>query len=232
MFQNLLNFRDVGTSCLHNRYGQKIREGLVFRSSRTDFVTEEEADQFLKLGIKSIIDLRTKQEYNRASGAKILSKYYSTCDGKICKVPSDPRKRYFISLMTKEYAKMVYSQVNCMVRSITPVIMLVDWLFHCNLTIKLFSHLVINRQSLAEWYVDILEHAKPQVVGIMRLLVEGSNIPVLVNCAHGKDRTGMIIALILGCLDVKDEVIARDYSLSEVRYRVLQNLFATRSLKS
>lgn len=221
MFQSLLNFRDVGTTCLYNRSGQKIREGLLFRSSRTDFVTEEEADRFLKLGIKSIIDLRTKQEYSRASGAKVLGKYYATCEGRICTVPSNPRKRYFISLMTKEYAKMVYNQVNFAVRCITPVVLLVDWLFRCELTMKLFSHLVINRQSLAEWYMDILEHAKPQVLDIMRLLVAGDNVPMLVNCAHGKDRTGIIIALILGCLDVADEVIAQDYSLSEVRYSVL-----------
>lgn len=221
MFENLHNFRDVcGGSCLFNRHGQKLRDGLLFRSSRTDFVTEEEADRFMQLGIKAIIELRTREEYRRASGSKILGKHYTPYVGKVCKDPSkvsSPRKRYFVNLMTREYAMTVYNQVNFIVRFSTPVLLFVDWLFGCNLTVKMYSHLVINRQSLAEWYMDILEHAKPEVADIMRLLLESNNVPVLVNCAHGKDRTGIIIALILGCLEVESEAIAQDYSLSEVR---------------
>lgn len=186
-------------------------------------MTEEEADHFMQLGIKAVIELRSTEEYRRASGSKVLGKYYTPYIGKVCKDPnkvSSPRRRYFVNMMTREYATSVYNQVNFIVRFATPVILLVDWLFGCNLTVRVYSHLVINQQSLAEWYMNILEHAKPEVVNIMRLLLEGDNVPVLVNCAHGKDRTGIIIALILSCLGVEDEAIAQDYSLSQVRHPV------------
>ena len=50
----------------------------------------------------------------------------------------------------------------------------------------------------------------------LRLITEDESVPVLIHCAHGKDRTGLIIAVILGCLDVDDEIIVEDYALSEV----------------
>jgi protein-tyrosine phosphatase len=40
--------------------------------------------------------------------------------------------------------------------------------------------------------------------------------PALVHCSAGKDRTGVVIALILAVLGVPDEVIAADYALSAI----------------
>ena len=71
--------------------------------------------------------------------------------------------------------------------------------------------------NTAMFFWAILEFSKPAVVDTMRLIVEGDNIPILILCAHGKDRTGMIVAIILACLEVDDEIIALDYAQSEVR---------------
>jgi len=35
------------------------------------------------------------------------------------------------------------------------------------------------------------------------------------HCEYGKDRTGVIAALILGCLGLDDELIIEDYAISE-----------------
>jgi protein-tyrosine phosphatase len=39
-------------------------------------------------------------------------------------------------------------------------------------------------------------------------------LPALVHCSAGKDRTGIVIALVLAVLGVPDEIIAADYALS------------------
>lgn len=39
-------------------------------------------------------------------------------------------------------------------------------------------------------------------------------LPALVHCSAGKDRTGVVVALLLSALGVSDEVIAADYALS------------------
>lgn len=41
-------------------------------------------------------------------------------------------------------------------------------------------------------------------------------MPALVHCSAGKDRTGVVIALVLASLGVPDQVIAADYALSSV----------------
>ena len=55
----------------------------------------------------------------------------------------------------------------------------------------------------------------------MKVMTNPDNFPVMINCAHGKDRTGVVCALIQGCLGVSNEQIAQDYAQSEVgRYNV------------
>jgi Tyrosine phosphatase family len=55
--------------------------------------------------------------------------------------------------------------------------------------------------------------AKEQVAMALRVFVDPANLPVLVHCVHGKDRTGLIIALLLLLLGVNEEMV-RDFSFS------------------
>lgn len=48
----------------------------------------------------------------------------------------------------------------------------------------------------------------------IKVLADGGAFPALVHCSAGKDRTGIVVALILAVLGVPDEVIAADYELS------------------
>lgn len=126
-------------------------------------------------------------------------------------------RRYLVNLMTIELIKKVFGQVNVFIRFSSLVLLVVDKLFRCHLFVRLFSHLVSNHQTLSDQYITMLEHTKLVVADILRLLLEEKNVPVLIHCAHGKDRTGVIVAIILGCLEVDDKIIVDDYSKSEVR---------------
>jgi protein-tyrosine phosphatase len=48
----------------------------------------------------------------------------------------------------------------------------------------------------------------------IKALCAADAFPALVHCSAGKDRTGIVIALVLAVLGVPDEVIAADYALS------------------
>jgi protein-tyrosine phosphatase len=48
----------------------------------------------------------------------------------------------------------------------------------------------------------------------VRAISEPGALPALVHCTAGKDRTGLVIALVLAVLGVPDEVIAADYAIS------------------
>jgi len=69
-------------------------------------------------------------------------------------------------------------------------------------------------RSLADIYARILETAHPQLRAIIATLGAPEAFPALVHCTAGKDRTGIVIALLLGLAGVPVETIAADYALS------------------
>ena len=48
--------------------------------------------------------------------------------------------------------------------------------------------------------------SQPQVARALRLWTHEENLPILVHCIHGKDRTGLIIALLLFLVEAPIEV--------------------------
>jgi protein-tyrosine phosphatase len=68
--------------------------------------------------------------------------------------------------------------------------------------------------DLKEMYCLILDHRQEQIVTIFRTLFAPGALPALYHCTAGKDRTGLISALILGAVGVPDETIVADYVLS------------------
>ncbi len=63
-------------------------------------------------------------------------------------------------------------------------------------------------------YLDILDAASPVLKQIMELLVSDNGAPVLIHCQAGKDRTGIIIALVLLALGVDRQLISEDFMKS------------------
>jgi protein-tyrosine phosphatase len=66
--------------------------------------------------------------------------------------------------------------------------------------------------TLADRYVSILNTSGDQFVSVLRLISEPANRPIVFQCAAGKDRTGLVAAILLGLLDVDDATITRDYA--------------------
>ena len=55
-------------------------------------------------------------------------------------------------------------------------------------------------------YKTLLEDSKRGMALALRPFVDLENYPILVHCIHGKDRTGLIIMLLLMLCDVAPEV--------------------------
>jgi protein-tyrosine phosphatase len=73
---------------------------------------------------------------------------------------------------------------------------------------------LINQFTLAERYFLMAERAKIPVARVISALAECST-PVVYHCTAGKDRTGLISAIVLGLLGVPDEFIVADYAASQ-----------------
>ena len=83
---------------------------------------------------------------------------------------------------------------------------------------KLEGSVKTNLDTIAEWYQKVytgwLENSKKPIKQTLTTLFNPSNLPALYHCEAGKDRTGIISALILSVCGVEDELVAEDYGLS------------------
>jgi protein tyrosine/serine phosphatase len=69
--------------------------------------------------------------------------------------------------------------------------------------------------SPGEGYHRIAEEFAPSVAETFGILAGADALPAVFHCTSGKDRTGIVAALMLDVLGVADEVIASDYCLTE-----------------
>lgn len=63
-------------------------------------------------------------------------------------------------------------------------------------------------------YLFMLEHGAATFVEALQLLATPDHLPALFHCAVGKDRTGVLAALVLTLVGVPDDEVAADYARS------------------
>jgi protein-tyrosine phosphatase len=63
-------------------------------------------------------------------------------------------------------------------------------------------------------YLDMVAEGRAALVGAIEVLAAPDALPAVFHCSAGKDRTGVLSALILAFLGVPDEHIVEDYALS------------------
>ena len=82
---------------------------------------------------------------------------------------------------------------------------------------------MVEIEDTSEWFGLVyslwLDRRKPQLARILATLAEAGERGVVFHCAGGKDRTGLVAALLLGLAGVPAETIAEDYALT-ARYLV------------
>jgi protein tyrosine/serine phosphatase len=66
----------------------------------------------------------------------------------------------------------------------------------------------------AEHYFQIIESFSASVARSFKLLATDGALPAVFHCTGGRDRTGMVAALMLDVVGVPDEIIADDYLLT------------------
>lgn len=71
-------------------------------------------------------------------------------------------------------------------------------------------------------YMVILDSGKKLIGDVLRYMINELSIykrnAMVIHCTAGKDRTGVFIMILLGICGVDDEIIAREYELSNLGY--------------
>lgn len=83
------------------------------------------------------------------------------------------------------------------------------------------------QEVLQEAYTRVMLGQNGRLFGdLFRRLADPDNLPAVIHCTAGKDRTGVSVALLLAALGVEDEIIIADYSLSNAVYDILATRMA------
>lgn len=179
---SLPNLRDVGGYA--TRSGDRVRTGLVYRSTGLDRLEGPDAAAFAALGIRTVYDLRTAMERSSAPDRLPAGTVGIVADVIGDKVEGSPA--HLITLLdTPGQAEAVLGEGRAHEM----------WLRH-------------YRDFVG------LDSARAAYGRLFRGLADPTRRPILFHCSTGKDRTGWAAAALLLLLGVAEVDVMADYLLS------------------
>lgn len=90
-----------------------------------------------------------------------------------------------------------------------------------------------GEEGFAKGYMTILESGKKMIGDVFRYMIKELSIEqrsaMVIHCTAGKDRTGVFVMTLLGLCGVDDEVIAKEYELTNLGYFEFEKHLETRA---
>lgn len=215
--KSIVNFRDVGKFVNNATGATRLNCGLLYRSARPDEASSEERQRLINdYGVKSIIDLRTKTEHIEQAQKRNLRIKASAVLPKTNDALTEPLEipgiiYHNINFNGSAFSRMLLSQLSWLEFFKLIGLMMLGYRKDA---IKILSPRMeaMGLIGLAQSSLDVCTGEVRQVFDV---LSDERNWPVLIHCTQGKDRTGLVVMLVLFLLGVGDEIIDDDYRLSE-----------------
>ncbi len=203
--QGVCNFRDLGG--LKTADGRTVRSGKIFRSDELSRLSDADLQSLRSLPLLTIVDLRIEWEINRhpdRTPVSLLNKI--TC-----------------SMDTPAFMSAFAGRRGGSLDGVDPNLR--NLLGDTDAKISTLST-DQTRGAMREMYeILVVEpHCLEAYRRIFALLLKDNGTPLLFHCMAGKDRTGIVAALILFALGVDEETILEDYLLSNI---VVDKKYAT-----
>jgi protein tyrosine/serine phosphatase len=167
-----------------------------------------------KLKIKTIIDLRTPTEH--LEQAREAAPTTPTSPAVSSKHPTQAFHIPGIDYVDVNFNGSSYSDalIKQLTWSQTAKLYSLYILGYRKSAISVLGTNVMAARGLAGLAEDSLTHCQKEVKEVFDVLCDRSRYPVVVHCTQGKDRTGLIVLLVLMLCDVSLEAIEKDYQLS------------------
>jgi hypothetical protein len=178
------NFRDLGG--YPARDGRTVRWGRLYRSDALHELTPADVAVLRRLGLRTVIDLRTERELARSGRG-----------------PLGPEGLAFhhLAVVQEEAASGRTPGGATVGESIAAP--------------------APSGDDLAERYLWYLEVGGGAIARALTLLGSADHYPLVFHCAAGKDRTGVLAALVLDIVGVDRRAIVADYVITAERIQLI-----------
>ncbi|KAJ5224122.1 hypothetical protein N7468_008664 [Penicillium chermesinum] len=220
-FDNIINFRDVGRTINHFCGAQIVKEGVLFRSARPDDASERDTRRLAEeLHIASVIDLRSSTEHQMATRKRCAEKAESATgppsgrpDEHLLRIPDAQLHRISLTGKSFEHALLWRLDWSNYLKAIAFAAT-----GYRNDAVKLVGQQVMQPRGLTGLAQDTLDASTSELRSVFELLSRKASYPVLVHCTQGKDRTGLVVLmlLLLAGEKIPTPAIVDDYSRSEL----------------
>jgi len=217
LLPSILNLRDVGQTTNELIGKKKLQTGKLYRAARPEDASDEDKDRLVNdLKIKTVIDLRSSAEHIHAA-EKHNAK--TTSSEAIPKAEAETGQPFHISgLSYREislngwpYSRSLLSKMTWWDTAWFFTYMTLGYRVEA---ITILGTSVMVPEGLVGLAIRSVDSCTDELRRVFEVLAEEENYPVLVHCTQGKDRTGLVVMLLLILLGIDKSVIHQDYMRS------------------
>ncbi|KAF1963946.1 hypothetical protein BU23DRAFT_93323 [Bimuria novae-zelandiae CBS 107.79] len=214
--KSIPNFRDAG-AFVNEQSGQaRVKTGLLYRGARPDEATYHDQQKLVsEYKLKTIIDLRTKTEHIEQAQKRDAKVKASAAAPQSNDDVAEPLKipgvtYHEINFNGSAFSRMLISKLSW--REFFKLVGLMAAGYRKDAIKILAPHM--EDMGLVGLAIESLDVCTKEVKQVFDVLAKEESWPVLVHCTQGKDRTGLIVMLLLFLLQVDVAAIEKDYLLS------------------
>ena len=189
---------------------------------RSDVIDEDnyESSQWLRetIGINTYLDFREKMEI---CAKKKLTRFF--IEKNPDEMNGNPNKseqgyRYRVEFLSVFFILKVILFRMGWIERWKLFLLLVQHLFYRDHKYKTYIlYVLVQSKSLDQIYCAIIDDFQNIFKKIFLLMLNRNNFPMVISCSFGKDRTGIVAALVMQLFECSDKLIIEEYSKSEVR---------------
>lgn len=216
--QNIINFRDIGRTINHIQGNHSLREGRIFRSALPDNASKSDREALTSnYHITSIIDLRSTTEHINEAEKRNAKDDDSAPPAQSNDAAAEPLKipgitYHEINLNGGSFARALLWKLRW--SSLVKLVGLMALGYRMD-AIAVLGREVMAPRGLTGLGKDSLDYGTSELREIFTVLADSTNYSTLVHCTQGKDRTGLVVILLLLLLNVPLGAISADYTASE-----------------
>eukprot|EP01059_Diplonema_ambulator_P026579 TRINITY_DN43924_c0_g1_i1.p1 TRINITY_DN43924_c0_g1~~TRINITY_DN43924_c0_g1_i1.p1 ORF type:complete len:300 (+),score=51.64 TRINITY_DN43924_c0_g1_i1:59-901(+) len=214
-----VNLRDLGGMPCTD--GSTTRPGVVLRSCAPLYYSKEGLAYLEEtLNVQAVVDLRSAGELKKGP-------YYP---GTTSRLLAGGDAHAHMDLTGPATLKVLRRNTNCLEKLYLAAMYLAGYKEH--VVEKAIHKLGLKEGGLKTLYSTILVDATAEIRSVMHFIhdkIAAKEVPIIIHCTAGKDRTGIIACLLLLLAGVPHDVIISDYAKSESNLRAHSYVIETQS---